>query len=135
MSETLHLEIVSPERLLKDAEAAAVVVPGTDGDFTAMPQHAPMMSTIRPGVVEIQATEDGEAERLFVKGGLAQISPSGLTILAEEALALDGVDADDLAQKISDTREDIEDAKDDVEKAALEKELAWMTVLADVIAA
>lgn len=135
MSETLHLEIVSPERLLKDAEVAAVVVPGADGDFTAMPQHAPMMSTIRPGVVEILASEDGDAERLFVKGGLAQISPSGLTILAEETLVLDDVDASELNQKISDTREDIQDAKDDVEKTALEKELAWMTVLADVVAA
>ncbi len=135
MSETLHLEIVSPERLLKDAEVAAVVVPGADGDFTAMPQHAPMMSTIRPGVVEIQTSEDSEAERLFVKGGLAQISPSGLTILAEETLVLDDVDAAELSQKISDTREDIQDAKDDVEKAAFEKELAWMTVLADVVAA
>lgn len=135
MSETLHLEIVSPERLLKDAEVAAVVVPGADGDFTAMPQHAPMMSTIRPGVVEILASEDGDAERLFVKGGLAQISPSGLTILAEETLVLDDVDASELNQKISDTHEDIQDAKDDVEKTALEKELAWMTVLADVVAA
>ncbi len=135
MSETLHLEIVSPERLLKDVEVAAVVVPGSDGDFTALPAHAPMMSTIRPGVIEILASEDGDAERLFVKGGLAQISPSGLTILAEETLVLDDVDTGELSQKISDTREDIQDAKDDVEKASLEKELAWMTVLADVVAA
>lgn len=135
MSETLHLEIVSPERLLKDVEVAAVVVPGSDGDFTALPAHAPMMSTIRPGVIEILASEDGDAERLFVKGGLAQISPNGLTILAEETLVLDDVDTGELSQKISDTREDIQDAKDDVEKASLEKELAWMTVLADVVAA
>ena len=135
MTDTLHLEIVSPERLLKDAEVAMVIVPGTDGDFTALPQHAPLMSTIRPGVIEVFADEAGEAERLFVKGGLVQISPAGLTILAEETLALDSVDADDLAKKISDTREDIQDAKDDVELAGFEKELVWMTALADVIAA
>jgi len=135
MTDTLHLEIVSPERLLKDAEVAMVVVPGADGEFTALPQHAPMMSTIRPGVIEIFASENGEAERLFVKGGLAQISPEGLTILAEETLVLDDVDRDDLAKKIVDIREDIQDAKDDIERAAFEKELAWMTVLENVVAA
>lgn len=133
MTDTLHFEIVSPERLLKDAEAAMIVVPGADGDFAALPAHAPMMSTIRPGVVEIYETEGGDAERLFVKGGLAQISPEGLTILAEETLSLDDVNADDLNQKIADTREDIEDAKDDVERAGFEKELAWMLALSEVI--
>ena len=135
MAEMLHFEIVSPERLLKDAEAAMVVVPGTDGDFAALPAHAPMMSTIRPGVVEVYETEGATPERLFLKGGLAQISPDGLTILAEETLALDEVDAGELAQKISDTREDIDDAKDDVERAGLEKELAWMTTLSEILAA
>ena len=135
MTDTLHLEIVSPERLLKDAEVAMVVVPGADGDFTALPAHASLMSTLRPGVVEIFADEAGTAERLFVKGGLVQISPAGLTILAEEALDLDDVDASELNQKISDTREDLQDAKDDVERAAAEKSLAWMIVLAEEIAA
>ncbi len=135
MTDTLHYEIVSPERLLKDAEAAMIVVPGMEGDFAALPNHAPMMSTIRPGVVEIYETEGGNAERLFVKGGLAQISHSGLTILAEETLSLDDVDSADLDKKIADVREDIEDAKDDVERAGLEKELAWMTALADIVAA
>lgn len=134
MTDTLHFEIVSPERLLKDAEAAMIVVPGADGDFAALPAHAPMMSTIRPGVVEIFETEGGEPERLFVKGGLAQISPAGLTILAEETLSLDDVDLDDLNTKIANTREDIEDAKDDVERAGFEKELAWMVALADIVA-
>ena len=59
----------------------------------------PMMSTIRPGVIEIFAEENGDAERLFLKGGLAQVSPAGLTILAEEAIALESVDSADLAQE------------------------------------
>lgn len=134
MSETLSYEIVSPERLLKDATAAMVVVPGTDGDFAVLPAHAPMMSTIRPGVIEIYEDENGDADRLFLKGGLAQVSPSGLTILAEEALELDGVDTAELAQKIANVQEDIEDAKDDVEKAGLEKELAWMQALQEIVA-
>ncbi len=133
MSETLHFEIVSPERLLKDAEAAMVVVPGADGDFAAMPAHAPMMSTIRPGVVEIYETETAVPEQLFVKGGLAQISPEGLTILAEETIHLDDVDAGDLAGKISAVEGDLAAASDDVARAAAEKELAWMTVLSEIV--
>lgn len=134
MTDTLRLEIVSPERLLKDATVASIVVPGTDGDFAVLPNHAPMMSTIRPGVIEIYADEASDAERLFVKGGLAQVSPDGLTLLAEETIDLDGVDSADLEQKIADAREDIEDAKDDVERTRFEKELAWMTALQDVVA-
>lgn len=133
MADMLHYEIVSPERLLKDAQAAMVVVPGTDGDFAALPQHAPMMSTIRPGVVEIFETEGGNAERLFVKGGLAQISPEGLTILAEEAIHLDDVDAADLSAKIAEAEASLNAAADDVARAAAEKELAWMTALSEIV--
>ncbi|MFC3052731.1 F0F1 ATP synthase subunit epsilon [Kordiimonas pumila] len=135
MTDTLHFEIVSPERLLKDEDVAMVVVPGAEGQFTALPSHAPMMSTLKPGVVEIYVSESSEPERLFIKGGLAQINPKGLTILAEETLALDDIDTADLATKIANTREDIEDAKDDVERGLLEKELKWMLALSEVAAA
>lgn len=134
MADMLHFEIVSPERLLKDAEAAMVVVPGADGDFAALPAHAPMMSTIRPGVVEIFESEGGTPERLFVKGGLAQISPEGLTILAEEALDLDTVDTDDLSKQMADVRENL-DGADDIKRTALEKELVWMTALSEIVGA
>lgn len=133
MADMLHFEIVSPERLLKDAQAAMVVVPGSDGDFAALPAHAPMMSTIRPGVVEIYETEGGNPEQLFVKGGLAQISAEGLTILAEEAIHLEEVDAADLAQKITDAESDLAAAADDIERAAVEKELAWMSALSALV--
>ena len=134
MADMLHFEIVSPERLLKDALAAMVVVPGADGDFAAMPAHAPMMSTLRPGVVEIYETEGGDADRLFVKGGLAQISPEGLTILAEEAIHLEDVNAEDLAQQIAGAEEALAGASDDVARSAAEKELAWMAALSELVA-
>lgn len=133
MADMLHFEIVSPERLLKDAQAAMVVVPGSDGDFAALPAHAPMMSTIRPGMVEIYETEGGNPEQLFVKGGLAQISAEGLTILAEEAIHLEEVDAADLAQKIADAEGELAAAADDVARAAVEKELAWMAALSELV--
>jgi len=133
MSDSLRFELVSPERLLKDTTAAMVMVPGTDGDFAVLPGHAPMMSTIRPGVVEVYESEDGEAEHLFVKGGLAQVTSSGLTILAEETLIVGDVDAADLAQKLSDAREDVEDASDDIVRARAEKTVEWMEALTEVI--
>jgi len=135
MADSLHFELVSPERLLKDTEVTQVIVPGTDGDFGVLPNHAPLMSTLRPGLVEIFEAEDGTSERLFVKGGLAQVSKDGLTILAEEALDPATVDAAALAGKMADTREDIEDAADEVEKARLARELVWMTALSEVVAA
>lgn len=133
MTETLRLEIVSPERLLKDTTVSQVMVPGTDGDFTVLPLHAPMMSTIRPGVIEISAGDSSDGEQLFVKGGLAQVSPEGLTLLAEETIDLTSVDASDLADQIATTASAIEVAQDDVEKAVLEKDLAWMLALQDAL--
>lgn len=133
MTDTLHLEIVSPERLLKDAEVAMVVVPGTDGDFGAMAAHAPMMSTIRPGIIEIYETESGEPEKLFVKSGLAQISATGLTILAEDMIELDSVDATELAAGIEQAQEDLNAASGDTERELAEAELEWRTVLSGIV--
>jgi len=133
MTDTLHLEIVSPERLLKDVEVAMVVVPGTDGDFGALPAHAPMMSTIRPGVIEIYETEAGAPEKLFVKSGLAQISDAGLTILAEEMIDLDMVDTSELATNLAKAQDDVNAATDDSVRALAETELAWMTALSEIV--
>lgn len=133
MTDTLHLEIVSPERLLKDAEVAMVVVPGTDGDFGAMPAHAPMMSTIRPGVIEIYETEASQPEQLFVKSGLAQINATGLTILAEDMIDLGSVDVTELAADIAKAQDAVNAASDEIERGLAETELLWMTTLSEIV--
>ena len=133
MTDTLHLEIVSPERLLKDAQVAMVVGPGADGDFGAMPAHAPMMSTIRPGVIQIYETEAGEPEQFFVKSGLAQISATGLTILAEDLIDIGSVDATELAAEIAKARDAVNAATDDMGRDLAEAELEWRTVLSDLV--
>ena len=112
MADKLHFELVSPERLLIDAEVDAVVVPGSEGDFMVLPRHAPMMTTIRPGVVKV-SDEKGDAKRLFIRGGFAEVTPKGLVILAEEAIALANVSRADLKQHLADAREDLEDAETD----------------------
>jgi len=89
MAATLQFELVSPEKKLASAAVAMVVVPGTEGDFGVLPGHAPMMSTIRPGIIEIYATEGTTpSARYEIDGGFAEVTPEGLTILAEAAILL-----------------------------------------------
>ncbi len=131
--ETFRFELVSPESLLKDTTAGMVIVPGMDGDFGVLPGHSPMMSTIRPGIVEIHENESSDAERLFVKGGLAQVTPTGLTILAEEIIHLSDVDIADLESDITNARQSLDAAVDDIDKARAERELGWMEALSQVM--
>ena len=110
MADPFHFELVSPERLLMSAEVESVVVPGSDGYFTVMIGHAPFMSTLKPGVVDVET--GGKTERIFVRGGFADVAPTGLTILAEQAIPLAEVDPAMLAQDVKDAEEDVADAKD-----------------------
>jgi F-type H+-transporting ATPase subunit epsilon len=89
MAGTLQFELVSPEKKLASAQVAMVVVPGTEGDFGVLPGHAPMMSTIRPGVIEIYASEGTTpSARYQIEGGFAEVTPEGLTILAEQVVLI-----------------------------------------------
>ncbi len=86
MAATFQFDLVSPEKKLASAQVAMVVVPGVEGDFGVLPGHAPLMSTIRPGVIEIYATEGTmPSARYEIEGGFAEVTPEGLTILAESA--------------------------------------------------
>ena len=108
----LHFDLVSPERLLISAEVDQVDVPGSEGDFGVMANHAPVMTTLRPGVLTIQSP--GKAgEKYFVRGGFAEVTLGGLTILAEEAMPLAELDTAALDQRIKNAEEDVADAKDD----------------------
>ena len=110
MAEPFQFELVSPERLLLSGHVDQVVVPGSEGYFTVLKGHAPFMSTLRPGVVDVSR---GEGDiRIFVRGGFADVSGEGLTILAEQAIPLDEVDAAMLAQDVKNAEEDVADAKD-----------------------
>ena len=108
----LKFELVSPERLLLSAEVQQVVVPGTEGLFAVLPGHAPVLSTLQPGVVEITLAE-GQVDRVFVRGGFAEVNPHGLTVLAEVAIPLSELNADVLAAEVKNAEEDVADASDD----------------------
>ena len=132
MAEPFSFELVSPEALVLSGEASAVVVPGTEGYFTVLANHAPFMSTVKPGVVDVKMA-DGETSQIFVRGGFADVSPSGFTLLAEQAISLAELDMDDLEAQIKDAKEDVADADTDEKKAQAEDVLAKLQESLDAV--
>ncbi|MEM7223581.1 MAG: F0F1 ATP synthase subunit epsilon [Pseudomonadota bacterium] len=109
-------ELVSPERLLVSESVDMVVVPGEEGDFGVLVKHAPLVSTVRPGVIRVYK-DNQVTEQIFVAGGFAEVTPARLTVLAEEAVPLTEIDRSAVEQQLQDAREDLQDAKDDHERA------------------
>lgn len=128
MADKLHFDLVSPERLLISAEADMVVVPGADGDLGIMAGHAPVITTLRPGVVEVAGGGEGP-QKIFVRGGFAEVTPAGLTVLAEEAIPLEALDAEALERQIKDTEEDVADAKTDAVRQTAQERLDHLRAL------
>ena len=99
MADTMQFDLVSPERRLLSGQATAVSIPGADGDMVAMADHAPTVTTLRPGVLTVEM--DGGEEKFAVTGGFAQISSEGTTVLAEEALPVGEVTSEFLKERVS----------------------------------
>jgi len=116
MADTIAFELVSPERLLMAADVHAVMVPGREGDFTVMPGHAPVISTLKPAVLDVYETEGASPTRIFVRGGFVDCALDRLTVLAEEAIMLAELNKEKLAQRVRNAVEDVEDAKTDEER-------------------
>ena len=98
MADTMQFDLVSPERRLASGQATAVRIPGADGDLTAMPDHAPVVATLRPGILSVDM--DGGTEDYAVTGGFAQVTGDGATVLADEALPKSEVTAEFLAKLV-----------------------------------
>ncbi len=123
MIDNVEFELVSPERLLISKGVDMVVVPGEEGDFGVLPRHSPMLSTVRPGVIQVY--EGGEVtERIFVAGGFAEVTPARCTVLAERAMPVADIDRSQAQQELSDARDDVLDAKTDEECDIAEKKAA-----------
>ncbi len=132
MAEPFAFELVSPEKQLVSGEASAVLIPGTEGYFQVLADHAPTMSTIKPGVIEVSMA-DGDTTKYVVFGGFADVSPRGLTILAEHSVNVEDINSDDIKKRIQDAQEDVEDAKDDHAKAKAIDYLDQLTTLEQAI--
>lgn len=126
MADTMQFDLVSPERSLASLQAAEVQIPGAEGDMTVLPNHAPVLTTLRPGVVKISGPE-GDLEYV-VTGGFVEISPEGVSVLAEQAHLGTDVKKEDLEGVLTFAREQAEKA-DDADKSAAEKLVADMVQL------
>ena len=132
MADKLHFDLVSPERRLFAGEVDMVVVPGAEGDFGVLPKHAPFMSVIRTGAIIV--TIDGVAERTFIEGGFAEVTPDGLTILAESAIPVSEIDAAALDQDIKDAQEDLGVAKSDADIEQAQEHLTRLEAMRTAVA-
>jgi F-type H+-transporting ATPase subunit epsilon len=131
MAEELRFELVAPERLLLDLAARMVTLPGAEGDMGILPGHAPLITALRPGVLLVDAAE-GE-ERIFVGGGVAEISLDRLTVLAEDAVNVKELDRARLDRMLKDAEEDLADAKDEGARAQAEARLAHLRQMRSAI--
>lgn len=129
MADKLQFSLVSPARELFSGEVDHVIAPGTDGEFGVLANHAPFMTTLKNGVVRV-LEGDTTTMRLFVRGGFADVTPAGLTILAEEAVNLDSVDAAEIQKDMDALRQDILALdKDSGKNDALEEEYSYLESL------
>ena len=132
--DSFQFELVSPEKLLISEEVSHVVVPGVEGEFGVLAHHAPLLSTLKPGIVTVYKTEGGAPEKLFVRGGFADVNPKGLTILADEAVPMAEFDVASLDAAIKDAEEDLADADGDAAKLRAQQKLDHLRQFRDVVA-
>jgi len=114
MAGRIAFDLVSPERLLLSTEADMVTVPGTEGYLGVMAGHAPLVTTLRAGMIDVQI--NGNDDRYFIRGGFAEIGATKITVLAEEAVPMTDLDLAVLDQRIKDAEDDEIAAKTDAER-------------------
>ncbi|MGV3550370.1 F0F1 ATP synthase subunit epsilon [Rhizobium sp.] len=132
MADSFNFELVSPEKLLLSARVTEIVLPATEGEMTVMANHAPFMTTIRPGVVTVKA-EDGTVSKFVVFGGFADILPSGCTLLAETAYATADFTRDILSGRVELARADLESSQSDEGRSRVNQLIVDLESLANVI--
>ena len=122
-NENFDFELVSPERKLMSEKAWQVTIPGFEGDFGVRAGHSSLVSSIRPGVVEISKTETGEAEKIFIAGGFADVTATNCTVLAEQAIPVEELNQSDIEKEIAQAEKLLADAKDDIKTSRYTKQL------------
>tara|TARA_R110000824_G_scaffold118960_9_gene271736 strand:- start:40099 stop:40497 length:399 start_codon:yes stop_codon:yes gene_type:complete len=132
MADKLQFDLVSPERLILSEAVDMVTVPGKEGDMGILANHTPVMATLRPGLLDVE-TAGQAVRRIFVRGGFAEVTPSGLTVLAEFAVPLEELDAAKIDQEIKNAQEDVADAKSDDSRQVAQEKLDHLTQLRQVV--
>ena len=120
MADKVAFELVSPEKLLVSQDVDFVVVPGEAGDFAVLPGHAPLLSSVRAGIIEIHE-EGSEKKGLFVTGGFAEATPTRCTVLAQNITPMADMDRTQVEQRLADAKDDLGQHAEDTDA---QKELA-----------
>jgi F-type H+-transporting ATPase subunit epsilon len=127
-----QFDLVAPEKLLFSGAVDQVDVPGSEGDFGVLAGHAPLVTTLRPGILVM--FQDGGELKVVVNGGFAEVGPAGLTVLADMAVPLEEFDRDVLAGVIKDTEEDVADTADDRARDKVARKLDQLKALQAALA-
>ncbi|MDP6032009.1 MAG: ATP synthase F1 subunit epsilon [Alphaproteobacteria bacterium] len=134
MREKVAFELISPEKLLISGDGDMVLVPGAEGDFGVLPDHSLLISGVRPGVLEIH--NDGKVdERIFVSGGVAEVTPERCIVLAEQAVPVDELDTKEIEARISDLRDDVDASASDDDRKTAERALMVTEAMRDATTA
>ena len=125
---TFPFELVSPTRLVFSGDVDQVDVPGAEGDFGVLAQHAPLIAALKPGILTIR--EGSGLKRYYVRDGFAEVNPAGLTIIAEFAMPVEELPADELSKEISAAEEKLAAAKDGPAKDRAQERVAQLRQVA-----
>ena len=128
MADKITFDLVSPERLLLSEMVEMVTVPGREGDFGVLAGHAPVISSLRPGAIDVKGGDKGDA-RYFVLGGFAEVTARKLTVLAEDVLPMAEVDAGALDERIRHAEEDVLQARSETDRAKAVESLDHLKLL------
>lgn len=129
MTDSFKFELVSPERLLFADDVQSVVVPGSEGEMTVLARHAPLMTSLRAGVLQVVGG-NGSTRRIFVRGGFAEIGAAGLTVLAEEAMAVEDIDRAKIEDELKGAEMDLSAAKSDEARMMAQAKLSRLKDIA-----
>ena len=132
MAELVQFELVSPEKLLVSDEVHMVVVPGTEGNFGVLPGHAPMLSTVRPGVIDVYGEHD-ISKRIFVAGGFADVTETGCTVLAEEAVDMAELTVEGVKARLQAGEDTLAEADNIRDRTYAEREIMVSTAMLEAL--
>ena len=134
MSSTIHVDVVSADESIFSGEAKFVALPGESGELGILPRHTPLITRIRPGAVRIERADNGQEEFVFVAGGILEVQPYLVTVLADTAIRGHDLDEAKANEAKKAAEEALKNAKSDIDMAAAQSELAEMAAQLAAIA-
>ena len=124
MADKVSFELVSPDRLLMSVDADAVAIPGMEGGFGVMPGHAPLISALRAGVIEVEGAGGNNPDQVYIAGGFSEVAADRLVVLAEDAVVVADMDRADLEARIQEANGELETADEGEERRLAEGKIS-----------